>query len=124
MDKAVLHLLVPELDARTQTPQVVRSVGHRLHPAGNDALRITRADRLRRQHDGFEAGPANFVDRHRRDAAGNPPSHGSLPRRGLALPTLKCVAQDHFFHRTGVDAGPPNRLADNHGADLSRPQPG
>jgi hypothetical protein len=37
---------------------------------------------------------------------------------------LKHVAQDHFFHRSGVDAGSPNRLADSYGADLGRSQPG
>lgn len=63
--------------------QVVRRVGHGLHAARDDDVRLAEHDLLRAQHDGLDAGGAHLV--HRRAAGGllEAGAQRCLPRRRL-----------------------------------------
>ena len=82
-----------------------RRAAHRLHPAGDDQLRVPRADRLAGEHHGLQSGAADFVDRQRRHPVGQPGFERRLPRRGLPDPGRQHVPHDDFID--AVDGVPP-----------------
>src|SRR5207245_2734798 len=71
------ELAVARSQAASQAVRVMRSVGHRFHPARHDALLVARPDRLGGEHHGLEARAADFVDRERR----NSPRETGVDRR-------------------------------------------
>ena len=74
------HIEQPSLtQRRPRAFQQIRSTAHRLHATGHDDVRISGANRLRRQHDRLQAGPADFVDRQRRDGRRQTRSQRRLP---------------------------------------------
>jgi hypothetical protein len=111
LDHAVDDCLVAELHAAAHSVVVVRRVGHRLLPAGDDDLTIARLDRLRREHHGLEARAAHFVDGQRRDRRRNPRLEHRLPARRLTDAALNDVAHDHFFDVVECDTGTLHRGA-------------
>jgi len=60
-----------DFDTAAHTIHIVWRVGHRFLTAGNDDLRVSGFDGLRRQHDRLQTGTAHFVHRHRRHRRGH-----------------------------------------------------
>ena len=117
-DHAVHHLLIAELHAVAHAVDVVRRVGHRLHPAGDDDFGVARLDGLGREHHGLEPGAADLVDGHGADTRGNARLEHRLPRRRLPHAALHDIAHDDFFHVGHGDTGALKRGADRRGAEL------
>ena len=99
---------------------VVHGVGHGLHPAGDDALLVPRADRLRGEHHGLEAGAAHLVDRECRDGAGESRVDRGLAGGCLPHPALQHVPHDDFVHRGGIDPRATHGFTNDAGAELWR----
>ena len=96
----------------------VRRPRHVLHAAGDEALGVTRADRLRRERDGLQPAAAHLVDRGRGNAFGEARADRGLTRGVLAETGLEHVAHEHLVD--GVDAGPAQRLLDGDRAEPGR----
>src|SRR5262249_763080 len=120
VDYAVDHRLVAGLDPLPHPVDVVRRRRHRLLAAGEDALPVAGADRLRGQHHGAQAGTAHFVDGDRGDRRGDAAVDHRLARGRLAGAALHHLAHDDFVDRAGVDAGALDRLTDGDGPKLRR----
>ena len=101
----VLEGLISELDAGSQSPNVVRHVGHRLHASGHDQVGIAGSHGLGREHDGLQARPAHLVDRDGRDGRGHPTRNRGLASRGLALTCGNDVPHDDLVDARRIDAG-------------------
>ena len=69
---------LPALIPLAHAVDVVRRAGHRLLPAGDDALGVARLDRLRGEHHRLEAGAADLVDGERRESSAGD-RRGSAP---------------------------------------------
>ena len=121
VDHPVDELAVPRLDAGAHPEDVVRRVGHRLHPADH-TLRVARLDRLGGEHDGLEPRAADLVDGERRNGPGKTGVDRRLARGRLAHASLQHVSHDHFFHRGGIDRGATHRLPNHEGAEPRRGQ--
>ena len=115
---------LPALIPFAHAVDVVRRARHRLLAAGDDALRVARLDRLGGEHHGLEAGAADLVDGEGGDGRRQSGVDQRLAGRGLAAAALHHLAHDDLVDRAGVDAGPRDRLADDHGAELGRGKAG
>src|SRR5690606_10989997 len=62
VDHQILELDVAHARAATERVAEVRRVAHRLHPAGDDAVGVARANRLRGADDGLHTRAAPLVD--------------------------------------------------------------
>jgi acetyl-CoA acetyltransferase len=109
-----LHVAVLEAFARLR--QQVRSVGHRLHPAGDDDVVLTGADQLVGERDRVDPGQADLVDRDRRNGHRNAGLVGCLAGRDLAGAGLDDLAEDDVLHLVTGDPGLLQGTLDRHSA--------
>ena len=93
--------LIADLPAGTRAEQQIRGPAHAFHAARQDHVGITGADRLRRQHDRFQAGAADLVDGERGNGVGQPRLERGLTSGVLAEPRLQDAAHDDFIDGIG-----------------------
>ena len=74
----------------------VGRLAHAFDAAHDKQRAVARSDSLRRQHNGFEARPADFVDRAGSDRAGQSSSDRNLPGNILAQARRNHIAYVHF----------------------------
>ena len=118
MDHPVHHGLIARLDAQAHAVHVVRRAGHCLLPARDDALRVARANCLRRQHHCLESGSAHLVDSHGGNGAGKAGVDHRLARWSLTRTALHDLTHDHVVDRVDIDTRAPHGLADHQCAKL------
>ncbi|MPM70196.1 hypothetical protein SDC9_117149 [bioreactor metagenome] len=108
---------VTQACALTQRRQNIGRTAHGFGPAGQNGGGFSGAYRAECQIDRFQTRTANLVDgvcrrRHRHAAA-----DGDLARRILAETGLQHIADDHFIHACGTQAG---TLQSRHGGDAAQ----
>ena len=113
IDHRVEDFRIAEAEAGARAFQQVRAIRHRFHAAGNDDFGFSERDALRGQRDGFEAGAANFVDRHRCDARIEAAAESRLARGILSQTCLDDIAHDGFVHLLGLDTCAADGFGDN-----------
>ena len=104
----------PFADAR----QDVGRVAHRLHAAGDGDVDVAGGDALGGEHDGFQPGAADLVDRERGDGLRQSAAERRLPGGGLAEAGGDDVAHDALVDDGRVDAGACHGLAHDQRAEL------
>ena len=102
----------------------MRRARHRLLAAGDDDLGVPGLDRLGGEHDRLEARAAHLIDGERRNGGRQAGLDERLAGGRLAGAALNHLAEDDFFDRAGVDAGPDHRVTNDHGAELGRGEGG
>ncbi len=116
----VEEFLIAEAEAGARALQQIRAVRHGLHAAGDDDFGFAQSDALRCERDGFQAGAANFVDRHRGDARIETAAQRRLPRGILSEARLHHVAHDGFVDLLGIDTSAAHGFSDDFRAQLRR----
>src|SRR5436190_20596110 len=119
-DHRVDQLAVAEPVAEASLLQQVRSVRHRLHAAGDDALVLARADHGVGDLDRADRRSAHLVDRVRRRLDRQPCADGRLARRSLAGARLEHLAHDHVLRLARLEADTSERRLDGQRAELRR----
>jgi hypothetical protein len=97
----------------------VRRVAHRLHAAGDGDVDLAERDRARRAEHGLETRAANLVDRHCRNAVGQP----GIPQR-LARGRLTDGGLEHVAHVNELDVARRDLGAFERGLDRGRTELG
>ena len=127
--QAVVHhgiddLCVAQAISLAGLREKIRSIGHRLHAAGDDDGSVLCLHSLCRKSDRFQSRATNFVDCHgtcgRRESAVD----CGLTRWILSEPGSDDVAHDAFVDLRGIDARALHRFANGDGAELSRAEIG
>jgi hypothetical protein len=118
VDHRVGDLAVPHAIALARLLQQVGRLGHRLHPAGDDHLGVTRLDHLVGEVDGVDPREADLVDGHRRDRHRDATVDGRLAGRHLTGPGLEHLAEQHVVDLLGVDPTPGEGGGDGVTAEL------
>ena len=104
VDHGVDQLAMAQTHAAARFGQQVRCVGHGLHAARKDAIRVACANGLRGQHDGLQTRTANLVDGHGANGCGNSRAQRNLASRVLTQARCKNVAKDDLLDCRGVNA--------------------
>ena len=120
VDHRVDDLAVAHPQAVAHARQQVRTVAHRLHPAGHGDVDVADADRLIGDHHGLEPGAAHLVDGQRGDVIRQSAVERGLARRILAQPGADDVAHDAFVDDLRVDARAADGFGDRQRAELRR----
>ena len=119
-DHRIENFLIAKTKSAARALQQIRAVRHGLHPARDHHFRFAKLHRLRRQSHRFQSRPANFVDRHRRNARIQPAAQRRLPRRVLSQPCLHHIPHDGFVHQVRLDSRAPHSFRDCFRAKLRR----
>ena len=118
------HMILEHVmtDARATAMLVaqIRSVGHRLHAAGDDHIGAARSERIGGHDRRLHPRSAHLVDRGRFDRTGQPGTERCLPRGRLAEPGGEDAAHVDFVDPVAVDPGAFDRRLDRRRAKLGR----
>jgi hypothetical protein len=119
----VLDHRVDELGVAHPVPgpgpgQQVRSLGHRLHPAGHHDVGVAGVDHLVGGVEGVDARQAYLVERHGGDGHRDAALGRRLAGGDLALSRLEHLAHDHVVDVVAADPGPFQRRLDGEPAEL------
>jgi hypothetical protein len=98
--------------------QQVGRVGHAFHAAGHHHLRAAGQQHVVREHGRAHARAAHLAQGDGAGALGQAALETGLARRGLALAGHQAVAEDHFVHLSGLDAGALDRGLDGRAAQV------
>ncbi len=124
VDHRVEGLRVTHAVAEARAGKQVRSARHRLHPAADADLDVTRADRLVEDHRGAQARGADLVDGLRGDLLRDPALDLCLTRGDLTLTGLQHLAHHDVLDLLRGDSGPLERPRDRRAAQVGGVQRG
>ena len=113
VEPVVLHhvdeLAVPDANTPPKITHDMRSIGHRLHPAGHDEVRLPQADRSVSVSYRCQPRQTHLVDGQRRNCHRDVCSSCSLAGSDLPLPGLQDLTEDHLVDALWRQASPPER---------------
>ncbi len=118
VDHRIDSFLVTIFPASAGAHKQMRCTAHALHAPREDNVRITRANRLSREHDSLESGAAYLVDRHgsyRRRQAG---LERCLAGGILTNASLQHVPHDRFIDALRLDLRTAIGLSEDNGTQL------
>ena len=108
---------IPHTEAGARLREQVGSVGHRLHAAGDDDVRIAGLDGLRGERDGAQARAADHVDGDGADFGRKSAEERGLARGILAESCRNNVAHDAFVDLFGLELRALDGCADGDSAE-------
>src|SRR5205085_11204768 len=121
VDHRVEHLRVAHAVAEAALWEQVRSLRHRLHPAGHDRpLDVAGTDVLVGHPDRAKAGSTDLVDGLGADLLGDSALDLSLARGDLPLPRLQHLAEYDVLDLVGRDARALESAGDGGATELRR----